>query len=172
MIRKLVTGDALAYWQTRNRGLAEFPDAFTSSVEEGIATKPAELAKRFGGNGADDFVLGAFADDGSLVGYAGFQRETRQKNRHKGLLVGMYVVPEHRGHGLGRALLRAMCNEVRALHAMEKLNLSVTHSNADARNLYLGAGFLPYGVEHNAIKVGGISYAKEYMSLTLEVAKS
>ena len=167
MIRRLATGDALAYWQTRNRGLAEYPDAFTSSVEEGIATQPAELATRFGANGSDDFVLGAFADDGSLVGYAGFQRETRQKNRHKGTLVGMYVVPEFRSRGLGRALLQALCDEVRALRGIEKLNLSVTQSNVDARKLYLAAGFLPFGVEQNAIKIGGDSYAKEYMSLTL-----
>lgn len=167
MIRRLLTADARAYWQTRNRGLAEFPDAFTSSVEEGIATEPAELANRFGVNGSDDFVLGAFADDSSLTGYAGFQRETRQKNRHKGTLVGMYVVPEFRGRGLGRALLRALVDEVRALHGMEKLNISVTHSNVDARRLYLAASFVPFGIEQNAIKVSGVSYAKEYMSLML-----
>jgi len=147
--------------------LAEFPDAFTSSVEEGIAMQPAELAKRFGANGSDDFVLGAFTDDGSPAGYAGFQRETRQKNRHKGTRVGMYVAPEFRGRGLGQTLLRALIEEVRKLHGMEKLNLSVTHSNAGARGLYLRAGFVPFGAEQNAIKVGGISYAKEYMSLML-----
>ena len=167
MIRRLAAGDAQAYWLTRNRGLAEFPDAFTSSVEEGIAMQSAELATRFGGNGSDDFVLGAFTDDGSLAGYAGFQRETRQKNRHKGTLVGMYVVPEFRDRGLGQTLLLKLVEEVRALHGMEKLNLSVTHSNAGARELYLRAGFVPFGVEQNAIKVCGVGFTKEYMSLTL-----
>lgn len=157
----------MAYWRTRNRGLAEFPDAFTSSVEEGIAVQPLELAKRFGAKGSDDFVLGVFAEDGLLAGYAGFQRETRQKNRHKGTLVGMYVVPEFRGRGLGQTLLLKLVEEVRAFQGLEKLTLSVTHSNADARGLYLRAGFVPFGVEQNAIKVGDISYAKEYMSLTL-----
>jgi ribosomal protein S18 acetylase RimI-like enzyme len=147
--------------------LAEFPDAFTSSLEEGIVVHPLELAKRFGANGSDDFVLGAFADDGSLAGYAGFQRETRQKNRHKGTIVGMYVVHEFRGRGLGQTLLVRLVEEVRALQGMEKLNLSVTHSNAGARGLYLRAGFVPFGLEQNAIKVGGVGYAKEYMSLTL-----
>ncbi|MEO8385389.1 MAG: GNAT family N-acetyltransferase [Betaproteobacteria bacterium] len=167
MIRRLEAADAQSYWHTRNRGLAEFPDAFTSSVEEGIATEPAELAKRFGANGSCDFVLGAFVDDGPLAGYAGFQRETRQKNRHKGTIVGMYVVPEFRGRGIGQELLRTLVAEVRALEGVEKLNLSVTHSNADARRLYLAAGFVSFGVEQNAIKVGAVEYAKEYMSLTL-----
>jgi ribosomal protein S18 acetylase RimI-like enzyme len=167
VIRRLVIADAHAYWQTRNRGLAEFPDAFTSSVEEGIAVAPTELAKRFGGNGSDDFVLGAFADDGLLAGYAGFQRESRQKSHHKGTLVGMYVVPEHRGRGLGQKLLRTLIEDVRALRGLEQLKLSVTHSNADARRLYLSAGFVPFGIEPNAIKVDGVYYAKEYMCLAL-----
>jgi ribosomal protein S18 acetylase RimI-like enzyme len=167
LIRRLLAVDADAYWQTRNRGLAEFPDAFTSSVEEGIATAPATLARRFGGRDTDDFVLGAFAEDGTLAGYAGFQREVRQKNRHKGSLVGMYVVPQYRGQGLGKRLLRALIEEVRNLDGVEQLNLSVTRSNAGARALYLAAGFVPFGVEKNAIKVEGVYYDKEHMALAL-----
>lgn len=81
-IRRLVVEDAQAYWETRNLGLKEFPEAFTTSVEEGLAIAPSVLARRFGTHGADgsdDFVLGAFADDGVLIGYAGFQRESRKK---------------------------------------------------------------------------------------------
>jgi GNAT superfamily N-acetyltransferase len=163
----LLAVDADTYWQTRNRGLAEFPDAFTSSVEEGIATAPANLARRFGGHDTDDFVLGAFAEDGTLAGYAGFQREVRQKNRHKGTLVGMYVVPQYRAQGLGKSLLRALVEEVRKLGGVEQLNLSVTRSNAGARALYLAAGFVPFGVEKNAIKVEGVYYDKEHMALAL-----
>ena len=153
------------YWETRNRGLKEFPDAFTTSVEEGIATTPATLALRFGGNGSDDFVLGAFSSDGMLNGYAGFQRERRKKSRHKGTLVGMYVIPEFRGGGSGRKLLLALIEEVRQLQDMEQLNLSVTHSNVGARQLYLDAGFRPFGLEKNAIKIDGVYYDKEYMAL-------
>jgi hypothetical protein len=43
VIRRLVASDALAYWQTRNQGLKEFPDAFTTSYEEGVATPPKNL---------------------------------------------------------------------------------------------------------------------------------
>lgn len=167
LIRRLAAADAEAYWSTRNRGLKEFPDAFTTSHEEGLATAPGKLAARFGREGSDDFVLGAFDDDNRLVGYAGFQRETRIKNRHKGTLVGMYVVPEHRGGGTGRRLLEALIAEVRQLGGMEQINLTVTQSNPGARNLYLAAGFVSFGIESHAIKIDGVYYAKEYMYLRL-----
>ena len=159
--------DAHAYWETRNRGLNEFPTAFTTSIEEGLATTPANLAKRFGDGGSDDFVLGAFTDDGKLIGYAGFQRESRKKIRHKGTLVGMYVAPEFRSAGVGKQLLALLIENVRQLHDMEQIKLSVTHANAGARELYLRAGFVPFGVEKNAIKVDGAYYDKEYMALAL-----
>ena len=126
-IRRLHAADARAYWETRNRGLKEFPDKFTTGVEEGFATIPSTRAKRFG--------------------YAGFQREGRQKSRHKGMLAGMYVVPEFRSNGSGKKLLLALIDAVRQLHDMEQLNLRVTHSNAGARQLYLHTGFVPFGLE-------------------------
>ena len=167
LIRRLVAADAQAYWETRNRGLKEFPDAFTTSVEEGLATTPSTLARRFGGNGADDFVLGAFTDDGVLVGQAGFKREARQKSRHTGSVIGMYVTPEQRGTGLGKRLLFALIEELRNVDGIEQVNLSVTHSNADARKLYIYAGFVPFGIERNAIKIDGVYYDKEFMALKL-----
>lgn len=166
-IRRLVAADADAYWETRNRGLKEFPDAFTTSIEEGLATSPATLAKRFGGGDSGDFFLGVFATDGTLSGCAGFERKSRQKSRHIGTLIGVYVAPEFRGTGSGKKLLLALIDEVRQVRGVEQLNLSVTHSNASARQLYLHAGFVPFGIEKNAIKVDGVYYDKEYMVLVL-----
>lgn len=167
-MRPLREADAQAYWGTRNQGLLEFPDAFTTTYEEGRATSPEKLASRISGDG-DDFVLGAFDADNKLLGYAGFQRETRVKLRHKGKVQGMYVVPAARGTGLGRRLLLDLVERVRALDGMESLTLTVTHSNESARQLYLSAGFISFGVEPNAIKVDGVPYAKEHMALALKL---
>ena len=166
-IRRLIAADAMAYWKMRNRGLKEFPDAFTTTYEEGLVTAPELLAKRFGGNSADDFVMGIFPEDGSLAGSAGFQRESRAKNRHKGTLIGMYVVPEFRGRHGGRLLLDRLIDEARLLDGMEQLNLTVTHSNEGARMLYLRAGFVTFGLEKNALRVDDRYYDKEHMVLTL-----
>ena len=166
-IRRLVAADAREYWETRNMGLREFPDAFTTAYEEGLAAPPERLVARFGGGVSDDFVLGAFPARDTLAGYAGFQREPRLKNRHKGTLVGMYVLPAFRRQQVGRLLLERLIDEVRALPGMERLNLTVTQTNEGARTLYLQAGFVAFGVEKSALKTGGRYYDKEHMVLVL-----
>jgi ribosomal protein S18 acetylase RimI-like enzyme len=162
--------DIEQYWQVRNQGLKEFPDAFTTSYEEGIATAPEKLAKRFGGGNSDDFVIGAFSATDKLLGCTGFDRETRAKQRHKGKVIGMYVIPDARGTGLGRKILAALLAEAEQLKGLEQIILSVTHSNEGARSLYLSMGFVSFGIERNAIKVGQNYYDKEFMAFTLTKA--
>jgi RimJ/RimL family protein N-acetyltransferase len=164
------TADVTQYWQVRNQGLKEFPDAFTTSYEEGVATAPEKLAKRFGGENSDDFVIGAFSATDKLLGCTGFERETRAKQRHKGKVIGMYVIPDARGTGLGRKILAALLSEAEQLKGLEQIILSVTHSNEGARSLYLSMGFVSFGIERNAIKVGQNYYDKEFMALTLTKA--
>lgn len=57
----------------------------------------------------------------------------------EGYLVNMYVEPEHRGRGLGRALLDAALAEARTL-GLRRLLLYATD---DGRPLYERAGFAP-----------------------------
>jgi ribosomal protein S18 acetylase RimI-like enzyme len=159
--------DVAQYWQVRNQGLKEFPDAFTTSHEEGAATAPEKLAKRFGGENSDDFVIGAFSATDKLLGCTGFERETRTKQRHKGKVLGMYVIPDARGTGLGRKILAALLLEAKQLDGLEQIILSVTHSNEGARLLYISMGFVTFGIERNAIKVGQNYYDKEFMALNL-----
>jgi ribosomal protein S18 acetylase RimI-like enzyme len=159
--------DITQYWQVRNQGLKEFPDAFTTSHEEGAATAPEKLAKRFGGENSDDFVIGAFSATDKLLGCTGFERETRTKQRHKGKVIGMYVIPDARGTGLGRKILAALLLEAKQLDGLEQIILSVTHSNEGARLLYISMGFVTFGIERNAIKVGQNYYDKEFMALNL-----
>ena len=45
---------------------------------------------------------------------------------------------------------------------------TVTRSNARARRLYGEAGFITFGIEHRAIKVGETYYDKEHMVLFLQ----
>lgn len=144
-----------------------FPAAFTTSFEEGQATTPENLAKRFGGSGSDDFVIGAFDESGALVGFVALERETRLKIRHKAHVIGMFVAPGAQGNSLGKRLLDRLIEDARRLPGLERLLLTVTHSNDAARDLYLRAGFISFGVEKNALKFEGTYYDKEYFALTL-----
>jgi GNAT superfamily N-acetyltransferase len=58
----------------------------------------------------------------------------------------LYVVPEKRGAGLGRALLRALEGEARA-SGVRKLHLEVEQHNPGARRLYVAEGFAANGRE-------------------------
>ena len=56
-------------------------------------------------------------------------------------LAELYVVPERRGHGLGRALLRSCCRLSRELGA-DRIELGTSEDDCGARALYESEGFL------------------------------
>jgi ribosomal protein S18 acetylase RimI-like enzyme len=161
-IRVLSPTDAADYRELRLRALREHPEAFTSSYEE-EATKSIDTARtRLSGKSGNTF-WGAFLND-VLVGMVGLDREQRVKNRHKATLIGMYVAPEAGRRGTGQALVDALLAQARAT-GVELLLLTVTQGNEAARALYLRCGFQTFGIEPDAVRVAGQSYAKEHMYL-------
>lgn len=154
-VRRLGVADAAPYRALRLRALREEPDAFLVSPEEEEETTPAEIEARFAGDwaDADDGVLGAFRD-GALVGTVGFFREALVRTRHRAVIWGMYVAPEARGGGLGRALLDAALAALAAAGGLEQVHLTATTTNAPALALYRSAGFVSEGVSRRAMKLG------------------
>jgi ribosomal protein S18 acetylase RimI-like enzyme len=163
-LRALEPPDALAYRTLRLRGLHDHPDAFTSSFEEENARPPADARQRLSA-ASQTRMWGAF-DGSELAGIFGWSREPRLKNRHKAVLVGMYVAPEFAGRGIGRALIEAVVADAQRA-GVELAVLTVTAGNARARALYANAGFQTIGIEPDAIRVGSLSYGKEHMFLRL-----
>src|SRR5262249_5242789 len=149
VIRRLEPVDALAYREVRLRGLREHPDAFTSSYEEDSA-KPVGWTEARLASGSHDAVLGAFVGE-TLVGVRGLSRESRAKARHKATLFGMYVVPEHRGRGLGEALVERIIEAAHEQADLAQIVLTVTDTNREATALYERMGFKSFGVEPRAI---------------------
>jgi ribosomal protein S18 acetylase RimI-like enzyme len=80
----------------------------------------------------------------------------------------MYVAPEARGRGIGRALLQAAVDHARTREGLHRIGLAVTTTNAPARGLYRAFGFAGYGVEPDAYRIDGRSYDSELMTLALE----
>ncbi len=97
-------------------------------------------------------TFGGFVDE-ALVGIAGLVVSDRQKLRHKGLLVGIYVDPANRGGGLARSLVERVIQEARSAGLLT-LQLHVSVGNAPAERLYRGLGFQVFGVEERALRVG------------------
>jgi ribosomal protein S18 acetylase RimI-like enzyme len=80
----------------------------------------------------------------------------------------MSVTPTFRGCGVGRALLDAIIAHARTLTHLRKLKLGVNASNAAAIALYQSRGFIPYGLEHEAMCVDGVFYDEEFYALPLK----
>ena len=165
-IRALEPSDLELFYALRLRGLRESPEAFGSTFAE-ESVMPAEERRRHFHCTDENFVIGAFGEDGRLIGVAGFYRATHVKLRHKGFVWGMYVPPESRGGGVGRALLTAVIARAKSLPGLEQIGLDVVTVNEAARGLYLSQGFQVYALEREAMKQDGEYYDLEHMVLRL-----
>jgi ribosomal protein S18 acetylase RimI-like enzyme len=165
-IRRLAAADAAAYRVLRLRGLRDHPEAFTSSYEEDSRQTVQAMETRL--SSPRNSFWGAFRGM-ELCGAVGMERESRAKVMHRGKVVGMYVMQEATGQGIGLQLLEALLAHSRQ-QGLESLVLTVTDSNEAARRLYERCGFRSFGIEPRAIKVGTQYYGKNHMVLDLTQA--
>jgi RimJ/RimL family protein N-acetyltransferase len=167
-IRRLAEADAGQYREIRLRMLRDHPEAFGSSYEEYLEQPPESVAARFRDqlSAADNFVLGAFEGE-QLIATMGLYREHGVKSRHKGLIWGVYTVPEARGRGIGRRLMEAIMQQARAIEELELLQLAVASDNLPARRLYESLGFRAWGIERHALKIGDAYVDEAHMALWL-----
>ena len=139
--------------QVRLTALQESPDAYgTSYAEEAEATEQWKAARY--GQSDDRVAFGAFHADGRAVGLAILSRQDRVKTRHKANVQGVYVLPDYRGQGLGRKLMRAMTDHARTWDGVEILQLGVLTTNAAGIHLYESLGYKTYSHERHCHKVG------------------
>ena len=169
-IRQLQPEDASLFHALRLRGLLEAPTAFGSSYAEEVDTPVSTVASRLTAR-PDGTVFGAFRG-AELVGVIGIERERLRQLAHKATLWGMYVSPECRRVGIGRALvihaLGVAANELRVL----RVNLTVNTSNAAAIALYESLGFKTFGTEVGVLMVNGQFHDEHLMALALVPANN
>lgn len=163
-VRRLGPDDASALLPLRLRALREHPRAFLSSEEEDAALGVEGFAARLASTDRA-LTLGGYAG-GALVAMAGVAKGAHEKARHRAVLWGVYVAPEHRRSGLGRAIVGRAIEEARAL-GVEALCLSVDAQNAPALALYRALGFTPWGVERDAFRADGAPVDEVHMTLAL-----
>jgi ribosomal protein S18 acetylase RimI-like enzyme len=83
---------------------------------------------------------------------AGFAVNRSANLAHKGFIWGVYVRPKARRNGIGRALVEAAIGAANG--RVELLQLTVERGATHARRLYIDLGFVEYGLEVNARRVG------------------
>jgi ribosomal protein S18 acetylase RimI-like enzyme len=169
MIRVLTEADASKLYELRLRALQESPEAFGSTYAETVLRGVESYRQRLLQPLTENFTLGAYSSSDTLVGMVAFFRETGEKDRHKGYIVSMYVEPESRGQGMGRALVGEAIAHARQVPDVVQLQLAVVTSNDAARHLYLSLGFVVYGLEPRALRLGEDQYwDEELMILRLD----
>ena len=166
LIRLLNPADAAAYWHFRLEALETEPDAFSASPEEHRATTIHDAATRLGSDPANNFVVGAFVES-QLAGTAGFYRARSIKERHRGHVWGVYVMPAMRGSGFGRSIMNTLLEHASRVDGIEQIGLMVAASQAAAVALYRSLGFRSFGCERRALKIGRRYVDEEHMVLYL-----
>ena len=169
-IRLLNDSDAQVYRAIRLCALKNDPDAFGSTYEQ-EETKPLLHTIERIQHTKDQFTLGCFDDINTLVGIVNFSRENRLKTAHKGNIYGMYVEPEFRGRGLGKALLIALIERAtKECEGLEQIHLTVVSNNKLAKRLYVSLGFEVYGIEPRALKFDEQYFDEDLMILRLRLS--
>ena len=152
-----ITGfrDALDSVSKEKRYLASFEapelDRVSKFVLDNIATNISQFV----------------ALDGSrVVGWADISPERAAAIKHCGSL-GMGVVAEYRGQGIGERLLVA-CIQKAQRNGISRIDLHVRIDNQNAIELYKKAGFQTEGVMTNSMLVDGTYYDALLMSLVTQ----
>ncbi|MEK3880718.1 GNAT family N-acetyltransferase [Paenibacillus sp. FSL M7-0420] len=166
-IRTLTPPDAESYRALRLQSLQLHPEAFLSSYESEVKLSIETTRIRLDSSD-EHFTLGAFLDgEQQLAGMATLFRESRPKVQHKANVYAVYVDPVARKHGVGRALMLELIARAKAAPGLELLTLTVTSNNAPAKRLYESLGFIRYGTEPKAMKLGSEYLDEDLMVLIL-----
>lgn len=163
-IRRLTVADVAGYRELRLRSLREHPEAFSASPEVEAEQPEQWFAERLTGN----LVFAAVDDEQQLIGMVGLHIRSGPKQRHKGLIWGMYVRNDSRREGIGDALLTALLREAELV--VEDVRLEVVAANTPAVRLFERAGFTPYGMEPRALRVSDTYYETLLLTRSLRPA--
>jgi ribosomal protein S18 acetylase RimI-like enzyme len=159
-VRRLDPAEAEIFRAIRLEALRTHPPAFAASFEVECGRPLIHFADTLGRNA----IFSAWRES-ELLGVAGYYREETPKHAHKGGLWGMYVRKEARGSGAADQLVEAVVRHAR--REVEILVLGVGVHNVPAQRLYSRHGFVEYGREARALKVGEIYYDEIMMRLVL-----
>lgn len=102
---------------------------------------------------AYDLVQFVAVRDGEVRGCCDILPMVGQARAHAGRL-GIWLLPEARGQGLGARLLAAAIDKART-KGITRVELTVRVDNLNAKALYERFGFVVEGLQRNSTRVGG-----------------
>lgn len=106
--------------------------------------------------------------DGRVVGWCDISKSDRIIFKHAGTM-GLGVIAEYRGKGIGKALIQAALDKARAI-GLTRVELQVRNNNVQALEIYKKFGFQIEGVKKNAVLLDGVYEDSICMALLFEGA--
>lgn len=164
-LRVLTPSDVDAYRDLRLHALREWPPAFGTPVEEEAQRTLKAFSERLVETN-DRCLVGAFEED-TLVGSVRLSRYDGSNEGHRAYVAGLYVMPERRKLGYGRALLTQVVARAKRDGGLRRLNLTVVAEQKAAIALYASLGFVSYGIEKEAFQARGLFFDEILMTLDL-----
>jgi ribosomal protein S18 acetylase RimI-like enzyme len=152
-LRVLTPSDLSEYRDLRFRGLREWPPAFGTPVEDDERLSLKDFSELLVET-KDRCIVGAFEDQ-VLVGCVCLTRYDTSNEFHRAYIAGLYVMPERRKLGYGRALFTHAVARARLDGALRRLNLTVVSEQKSAIALYASLGFVSYGIEKEVFQARG-----------------
>ena len=116
--------------------------------------------------GGAGVLLLAVTPNDVVVGWCDIVRNPREGFRHVGRL-GMGLLPDYRGRGLGRRLVARAVRAARDA-GIERVELEVFASNERAIAFYRASGFVTEGIKRRARKLDGVYDDNVFMARLVE----
>lgn len=165
-LRQLSAANAEVFSSLRRELTADNPIPMGLTLEEELSRSLDGFREQLA-YPAPNAVFGVFCD-GVLAGTAAVAWQSKfASSRHKVLLWGTFVSPRFRRRGFARRLVVRAIEHARAQGA-RRINLMMYLPNDAAAQLYRSLGFSTYGVEPEAVCLGGAYFDAALMSLRLD----
>jgi len=153
-VRRLTTSDRSCFLELRQTALTVNPDDFLVTAAEERAIPRLSIEDALERPDDRNFFLGAFAGEPTmLVSIAGLITSNLSKIRHSGRLTSLFVHPAHRRRGIARILVQRLLDQAVSA-GLDSVRLEVVADNRDAVSLYESLGFVAYGREPEAYRMG------------------
>ena len=165
--QRLQPQHARAYVAARQRMLELDPWAFSASPILDIEAEVVRIEALL----ADDIraIVGVVREcDAAVIATAGLIRPDREKLSHRVHVWGVWTDPDHRRQGLGREVMQAAIELARSWRGVVGIELSVREGGSAAIGLYESLGFRTWGIQPDAMRIGGVSSSERYMQLDFE----
>lgn len=148
------------YKALRLTSLTTDPDSFLFSLDQERLNSQFHYRNQITNQGPDPFGLWGVLESTKLVGYTILSGEFASKKKHAANLYEVFILPEYRGRGLAKLLVRAVIEALKNTQSTH-LYLSVIANNSKAISLYHSLGFKLVASIPNAINLNHDKFVDE-----------